>query len=521
MSATPITAADATTEPDLSGRRLGDYQMLRRLGRGGMAEVYLAEQISLRRQVAFKVLKSSLAGDTAYVRRFHHEAQAAANLVHANIVQIHEVGCIDGIHFIAQEYVPGQNLRQLLARLTKGVDARQAANIIRQVAAALHKAAEQNIIHRDIKPENIMISTSGEVKVADFGLARIAQGGEALNLTQVGMTMGTPLYMSPEQVEGKPVDPRSDIYSLGVTCYHMLAGRPPFDGDTALAVALQHLRNEPKRLEAIRPDLPEGLCRVVHKMLAKKSEERYQRAVDLLRDLKGLQIPGLDEDWVSDLPGFTSADLALGAAGRLAATQQLNRVLQSQIKGRPVSRPLPVIVAAIAALLLAGLALGAAIAWINRPQPLLELSESERPKIKKFESAKEQYSYAQMASLDQKEDAWKAVAEYHPPEESPDNMRYSRLAMKGLAAFYLNDNRVPEALPLYEKLAKAESTEREFQLIGLVGQAVCYDRLGNEIKAKESLAQVRPYLDSLPLNLGSTLRDGLNKLMETYPQEGE
>jgi serine/threonine protein kinase len=288
MSATPSSPSEGRPELDLSGRRVGDYQLLRRLGRGGMADVYLAEQLSLRRQVALKVLKQNLAGDEAYIRRFQNEAQAAAKLVHANIVQIYEVGCSDGTYFISQEYVPGQNLKQVLTRLGHGVDAAQAVNIIRQVAAALHKAAEQKIIHRDIKPENIMIAPSGEVKVADFGLARVVRDGEALNLTQVGITMGTPLYMSPEQVEGRPVDPRSDLYSFGVTCYHMLAGRPPFDGDTALAVALQHLNNPPKRLEAVRGDLPEGLCRVVHKMLAKKPDERYQRAIDLLKDLKNL-----------------------------------------------------------------------------------------------------------------------------------------------------------------------------------------------------------------------------------------
>src|SRR5262245_53658712 len=249
---------EARPDPDLSGRRLGDYQLLRRLGRGGMAEVYLAEQLSLKRQVAFKVLKGSLAGDDAYIRRFHHEAQAAAKLVHANIVQIHEVGCIDGIHYIAQEYVSGQNVKQLLARRGQGLEPALTVSILRQVAAALHKASEQGIIHRDIKPENIMLAQSGEVKVADFGLARVASQ-EAMNLTQVGITMGTPLYMSPEQVEGKPVDPRSDIYSLGVTCYQMLAGHTPFDGDTALAIAVQHLKNEPKRLEELRPDLPPAL----------------------------------------------------------------------------------------------------------------------------------------------------------------------------------------------------------------------------------------------------------------------
>jgi len=519
MSATPTTAAESPAESDLSGRRLGDYQMLRRLGRGGMAEVYLAEQISLRRQVAFKVLKASLAGDAAYIRRFHHEAQAAANLVHANIVQIHEVGCIDGIHFIAQEYVPGQNLRQLLTRLSKGVDARQAANIIRQVAAALHKAAEQNIIHRDIKPENIMISASGEVKVADFGLARIAQGGEALNLTQIGMTMGTPLYMSPEQVEGKPVDPRSDLYSLGVTCYHMLAGRPPFDGDTALAVALQHLRNEPKRLEALRPDLPDGLCRIVHKMLAKKPEERYQRPVDLLRDLKGLQIAGLDEDWVSDLPGFTSADLALGSAGRLAATQQLDRLLQSHLKTRPRKHSWPVVLATILGCILAAFAAGAAIGVLNHRN--LAESVDHQPLVKQFESVKEQYAYAQMAIQDQ-EATWKAIAEYFPPSASAENLRHSRLAHKGLARYYMDKERYSDALPLYQDLAQVQDTEREFKLIGLIGQAVVYDKLKDDKMVHETLAKVAPYLDELsPNDIGRTLHDELHDLLKRYPSQGE
>src|SRR5260221_10527004 len=220
MTVTPaptMTPPEDRSEPDLSGRRVGDYQLLRRLGRGGMAEVYLAEQLSLRRQVALKVLRTNLAGDDAYIRRFQHEAQAAAKLVHANVVQIYEVGCSDGTYYISQEYVPGQNLKQLLARLGHGMDAVQAVNIIRQVAAGLHKAAEQKIIHRDIKPENIMITPGGEVKVADFGLARVIRDGEALNLTQVGITMGTPLYMSPEQAEGRALDPRGDVYSFCVT----------------------------------------------------------------------------------------------------------------------------------------------------------------------------------------------------------------------------------------------------------------------------------------------------------------
>jgi eukaryotic-like serine/threonine-protein kinase len=506
-----------------------------------MAEVYLAEQLSLQRQVALKVLKKNLATDDAYIRRFQHEAQAAAKLVHANIVQIYEVGCTDGTYFISQEYVPGQNLKQLLARLGGGVDAVQAVNIIRQVAAALHKAAEQKIIHRDVKPENIMIAPSGEVKVADFGLARVVRDGEALNLTQVGITMGTPLYMSPEQVEGRPVDPRSDIYSFGVTCYHMLAGRPPFDGDTALAVAVQHLKNEPKRLEVLRPDLPEGLCRVIHKMLAKKPEDRYQRAIDLLKDLRGLKIEGLEQDWMADLPGFNSADLALSTAGRLEATQHLDRVLRSELRNQPRRWTAGSVFKTIAGLILLGLVSGSALAWISRPPPLLPVAQGNKLKVKRFKTVQEQYAYAQLPNHNP-EEAWRAVAEYFPPvvggKSIPENLRYSRLAMRGLAGYYLSQKMLPEALKEYEQLERVEPSEVDFHLAGIAGEAVVYyrqkllaeDRQPPDQAAIEErddrvlqrLAELRPYRMELRRRLGDFLAGEVEKLFEEYerPENG-
>ena len=490
MAATPAGPNESRAEPDLSGRRLGDYQLLRRLGRGGMAEVYLAEQTSLRRQVALKVLRKSLAGDDAYIRRFQHEAQAAAKLVHANIVQIHEVGCIEGTYYIAQEYVPGQNLKQLLGRVESGVvDAVQAVNIIRQVAAALHKAAEENIIHRDVKPENIMISPTGEVKVADFGLARVVRDGEALNLTQVGITMGTPLYMSPEQVEGRPVDPRSDLYSFGVTAYHMLAGRPPFDGETALAVAVQHLKNEPKRLEAIRPDLPEGLCRIVHKLLAKKPEERYQRAAELWRDLKGLKIEGLDDDWTADLPGFNAGDVAFTNAGRLAATQHLDRVLRSELGDSARRWSAPAIAWLIVGIVLASLFVGGLLAWSGRPVPLLAIDEAARSHVQKCETVGEQYSQAQYANRN-KAAEWRAVWEYFPPEINAANLRYSRLAKKGLAAHLYSQGREREALEFYQQLYNVEPSEKSFHLGGAAGLAICYHKLHDKDKAAQYVGEV-------------------------------
>jgi serine/threonine protein kinase len=528
MTAIPATSdssPESRPEPDLSGRRVGDYQLLRRLGRGGMADVYLAEQLSLRRQVALKVLKSSLAGDEAYIRRFQNEAQAAAKLIHANIVQIYEVGCGDGTYYISQEYVPGQNLKQLLSRLGHGVDAVQAVNIIRQVAAGLHKAAEQKIIHRDIKPENIMITPSGEVKVADFGLARVARDGEGLNLTQVGITMGTPLYMSPEQVEGRAVDPRSDIYSFGVTSYHMLAGHPPFDGATALNVAVQHLKSEPKRLEVLCPQLPDSLCRIVHKMLAKKPEERYQRAIDLLKDLKTLKIEGLDQDWTAELPGFSSADLALSTAGRLEATQQLARVAKSENATRSWTWTPLSLAGAVLGLALLGLTAGAALAWIAKPPSLLSESVTADSAVPEQKTAREQYMAAQMATTDkEREDGFLAVERYFPPAESAENRQYSRLAKRGLANLYLKQERLRQAAKLYEQLENVEDTEPDFQLAGMAGLVLVYHRhlqterdpevlewLDQQIVAR--LLKLRVNETDLERRIGPTLATEIRKLL--------
>src|SRR5262245_44063773 len=281
--------ATATGEPDLTGQTLGDYRVLRRLGQGGMGQVYLAEQISLKRKVALKLLRSDLAANAVSLARFKREAEAVAKATHANIVQVYAIGESGGLHFMALEYVEGRNLRDYLAK--KGPpELLQALSIMRQVASALQRASELGIIHRDIKPENILLTRKGEVKVADFGLSRCLDGDRpALNLTQSGTTLGTPLYMSPEQVEGRPLDPRTDIYSFGVTCYHMLTGQPPFQGASAFEVVLQHVRSDPVPLSAVRPDLPPALCAIIHRMLAKDPARRYQTARELLKDLSRLR----------------------------------------------------------------------------------------------------------------------------------------------------------------------------------------------------------------------------------------
>jgi serine/threonine-protein kinase len=270
---------------DLSGRNLGEFHLLRLLGQGGMGHVYLAEQISLKRKVAIKVMRPDLAFNDISFQRFKAEAEAIARVTHPNIVQVYALGEENGLHYMALEFVEGRNLREYLSK--KGTtDTPLALSILKQVASALQRAAEIGIIHRDIKPENILLTKRGEVKVADFGLSRYLQPDKnELNLTQTGMTMGTPLYMSPEQVQGLALDGRTDIYSLGITTYQMLAGTPPFKGKTAFELATQHVSTQPQPLAETRPDLMPELCAMVHRMMAKEPARRYQSCTDLLRDV--------------------------------------------------------------------------------------------------------------------------------------------------------------------------------------------------------------------------------------------
>lgn len=496
-------AVALVTDTDLIGRRLGDYHLLRRLGRGGMADVYLAEQESLGRKVAFKVLKHHLAADPSYVQRFLREARAAASLIHANIVQIHEVGCIDGVHFIVQEYVEGQNLKQLIER--KGtLDASAAVSVMRQVASALHKAAQQKIIHRDIKPENIMLSRAGEVKVADFGLARVEREGQAVNLTQVGVTVGTPLYMSPEQVEGRAVDSRSDLYSFGVTCYQMLAGRPPFEGDSPLSIAVQHLKKEPPRLDVQRSDLPSGLCRIVHKLMAKRPEDRYPTALEVLKDLRSVPITGADEVWPADDEDWTTPGLAAHFGDRTELTQQLAAVMEreAEVLGRRGS------VGLLLAVLGAAFLLGGVAAWVRRPVPLLAVSEQELPAVERKATVRDQYLHAAELAT---EEAWQSVSRYFPPSESQQNQYYAWRAQQRLAELYLQNDDLEQALWCYDQLAAA-AADLQFRAIGLSGQANVFILRDDQSLAHQKLASLVQLLERLPDEVRQVI------LMEIHPR---
>jgi beta-lactam-binding protein with PASTA domain len=263
----------------------GRYELHRRLGRGGMAEVYLARDQLLDRPVAVKVLFPALATDAGFVERFRREAQAAANLQHPNIVSVFDWGEANGTYFIVMEYVEGHTLADTL-RDEGRLHPDRAAEITADIAAALGFAHRNRVVHRDVKPGNVLITRDGGVKVADFGIARAISDSSDQNLTKTGSVMGTATYFSPEQARGAQVDPRSDLYSLGVVLYEMITGRPPFVGDSAVAIAYKHVQENPVPPRRIDPALPETLEAITLKCLAKNPANRYPSAQDLRADLR-------------------------------------------------------------------------------------------------------------------------------------------------------------------------------------------------------------------------------------------
>lgn len=264
------------------------YEIERRVGRGGMADVFKAHDLLLDRTVAIKVLFPEYATDPAFVERFRREAQAVASLNHPNIVGVYDWGRSGNTYFMAMEFVEGRTLSDILRQRGK-LSPEQAVDIAGAVSSALSFAHRGNVIHRDIKPGNILIGNNGDVKVADFGIARAIDAAHDSNLTQDGSVMGTATYFSPEQAQGHPSDARSDIYSLGIVLYEMVSGRPPFVGDNALATAYMQVNDRPTPLRELVPGIPRDFEVIVAKCLAKDPTVRYESSELLREDLRNFR----------------------------------------------------------------------------------------------------------------------------------------------------------------------------------------------------------------------------------------
>jgi len=269
----------------LVGERLGQYEILEFVGRGGMAAVYKARQTSLDRLVAIKVLPQSISRDPSFVERFAREGRAAAALSHPNIIQVYDVGQDRGYYFIAMEYVDGESLSTLLKREGR-LPPNRGLDLLKQAAAALAEAHAIGIVHRDIKPANILITSKGQAKIADFGLAK--RQGVDVSVTVSGQALGTPLYMPPETARGEKLGPAADLYSLGATFYQVFAGKPPFEGRSAAELIGKHLDSEATAVNELAPDVSPALGRVIHRLLRKNPADRYKDACELLEALNRL-----------------------------------------------------------------------------------------------------------------------------------------------------------------------------------------------------------------------------------------
>jgi serine/threonine-protein kinase len=295
----------------------GRYRIERKLGAGGMADVYLAEDQELGRRVAIKILNSRHGNDDQFIERFRREAKNAAALNHPNIVSIYDRGEAEDTYYIAMEFLDGRTLKELI--IGRGAaPINVAIEYARQILSALRFAHRHGIVHRDIKPHNVLVDGEGRVKVTDFGIARAGTS----QMTETGSIVGTAQYLSPEQAKGGEVDPRSDLYSLGVVLYELLTGKTPFDGETPVEIAMKHLSTTPKPPSKLRPDVPRELDMVVMRALAKNPDERYQSADEMEGDLervaRGARVSATTVDTATHVLRGPAA--AAAAASATAAT---------------------------------------------------------------------------------------------------------------------------------------------------------------------------------------------------------
>jgi serine/threonine protein kinase/tetratricopeptide (TPR) repeat protein len=272
---------ELTTGTTFAGR----YHIIEELGRGGMGRVYKVTDTELNEKIALKLIRAEVAADADTVERFRNELKSARRIAHKNVCRMFDIGRAEGAPYITMEYVPGEDLKRLIRKIGQ-MPAGRTASIARQIAEGLAEAHAQGIVHRDLKPQNIMVDEGGNVRIMDFGIARSLEGK---GLTGAGIMIGTPEYMSPEQVEGKPVDARADIYSLGIILYEMVTGRVPFEGDTPFVIGVKHKSEAPRDPRELNPQIPPGLADLILRCLEKDREKRFRNAAEVIAELDTIE----------------------------------------------------------------------------------------------------------------------------------------------------------------------------------------------------------------------------------------
>lgn len=286
----------------------GRYRLIKRIGSGGMSIVYQAQDMSLGRLVAIKMLHESLTGDEGFLRRFQREAHAAANLSHPNIVTVHDIGQDGYKHYIVMEYVDGRTLKQIIRDYKKQgqtMPISRALQLVVQICSGIGYAHRSNLVHCDVKPQNILVTRDDRVKVADFGIAQALS--EATHYDQPSRVWGTPQYFSPEQAQGHPTSPASDVYAIGVVLYEMLTGELPFQADSHTALALKHIQEHPPLASDLNPAVPPQLDQIINKVLAKEPAGRYRTAGQLGRILSAYRERSLADTSAMSLPPAETA----------------------------------------------------------------------------------------------------------------------------------------------------------------------------------------------------------------------
>lgn len=381
---------------NLEGKVLGNrYEIIEKIGNGGMATVYKATDLVLKRQVAVKILRDEFTTDEEFIKRFETEAQSAARLVHPNIVSIFDVGIDNGIYYIVMELIQGKTLKEIIIEERGPLPWKWSVNVAIQIASALEMAHKNNIIHRDIKPHNIIITEDGIAKVTDFGIAKAVSNS---TITAFGKTIGSVHYFSPEHARGGYTDAKSDLYSLGVVMYEMVTGKVPFDADTPVSVALKHMQEEPLEPIEINPNVPQAVNKIIMKVIKKDPMLRYQTSTEMLLDLRqSLKNP--TGKFVEEINFDTTAKTQKISTGenRSESNKKQNKFVEFVNKHSKLS-------VFIGLVLLFFLAFGATIGILNITNPkevklpkLVGMSQEEAKKVAEdlklvFEVSTEEYN---------------------------------------------------------------------------------------------------------------------------------